>query len=61
MASSAPETSSPNSVSADPPRSKRQTEPVKAVNSDHQKTMRVITRRGPQTSPSQPPGTSNRA
>src|SRR5262249_22240436 len=33
--------------------------PVNIVNADHQTTMRVSTRRGPLTSPSQPEGTSN--
>src|SRR5215470_6819991 len=33
--------------------------PVSIVNADHHNTMRVNTRRGPLTSPSQPDGTSN--
>ncbi len=32
--------------------------PVSAVNPDHQRTMRVSTRRGPRVSPSQPDGIS---
>ncbi len=32
--------------------------PVSIVNADHHNTMRVSTRRGPRTSPSQPDGTS---
>ncbi len=35
--------------------------PVRAVNSDHQRTMRMRVRRGPKTSPSQPVGTSKTA
>jgi hypothetical protein len=34
------------------------TVPVSIVNADHHSTMRVSTRRGPMTSPSQPEGTS---
>jgi hypothetical protein len=37
------------------------THPVAAVNSDHQITIRISTRRGPIRSPSQPPGISKRA
>ncbi len=33
--------------------------PVSIVKADHQRTMRVSTRRGPRTSPSQPEGISN--
>ena len=33
--------------------------PVSIVNADHQSTIRVSTRRGPVTSPSQPDGISN--
>ena len=36
-------------------------QPVAAVNSDHQRTIRSRTRRGPILSPSQPPGISNSA
>src|SRR5205823_15119023 len=38
-----------------------QMQPVRAVNSDHHRTMRISVRRGPYTSPSQPLGTSNAA
>ena len=34
--------------------------PVTAVNTDQHSTIRVMTRRGPTTSPHQPIGTSNR-
>ena len=37
------------------------TQPVKAVNTDHQSTIRISTRRGPKRSPHQPAGTSNKA
>ncbi len=37
------------------------TAPVRAMNSDHQTTIRSSTARGPKRSPSQPLGTSNRA
>jgi hypothetical protein len=36
-------------------------QPVAAVKTDHQSTMRISTRRGPILSPSQPPGISNTA
>src|SRR5262249_45929816 len=38
-----------------------QTQPVRAVNSDHHRTIRPSTLRGPNRSPSQPLGTSNSA
>ncbi len=38
-----------------------QAHPVAAVNSDHQMTIRISTRRGPIRSPSQPPGISKTA
>ncbi len=39
-------------------RAKTQMQPVRVVKTDHQITMRTSTRREPQRSPIQPPGTS---
>ena len=52
----APASPAPNSARMATSDETFQAQPVAAVKKDHQRTMRIRTRRGPMRSPSQPPG-----
>src|SRR5688572_13249083 len=61
MLGNAPASPTPNRNRTTSSETKFQAAPVSIVNADHQRTMRVSTRRGPVTSPSHPLGISNAA
>ena len=61
MLGNAPASPAPNSARIAISDAALQAQPVAAVKNDHQRTIRMRTRRGPILSPSQPPGISNTA